>query len=106
MILAITSVGKWTYKYSLEKLIAQAKIIAGIPNFLLQHKRAVAKAKEAYVWPDGYEKSEGGFIIRFAYSLIWNGLNLQTIFFINILQVKNIIIRDKPQVYPYFLVFL
>ena len=42
----ITSDGKCTYRYSLVKHIKAARIIAGIPNYLLYSKITVAAENE------------------------------------------------------------
>ena len=51
---ARTSVGKWTYKYSLEKAIR-----AGIPQRRLWRKMMTAAVNPATECPDGNEKSLG-----------------------------------------------
>ena len=55
IIAAKTSLGKWTNKYSLEKVIRVARMIAIIPNFLSAYVIITALIVDAKVWPDGKE---------------------------------------------------
>ena len=52
----MTSVGKWTPRYILEKPTRMAKMRAGIPYCLGQQKNRIeATAKAAVVCPEGKE---------------------------------------------------
>lgn len=70
---ARTSVGKWTYKYSLEKAIRAARIRAGIPQRRLWRKMMTAAVNPATECPDGNEKSLGILINISISSLIQQG---------------------------------
>ena len=55
MVPTITSVGQCTNKYRRLKAMIAARMIAGIPNFLLRVRIAVATVKLTLECPDGNE---------------------------------------------------
>lgn len=104
---AITSVGKCTYKYSLENAINDAVIMAnGVSGFNLQSKTENAAANDEEVCPDGNEKSVGFCIIISAMAFNSNGRGRAVRFFNIIFENNKLNISDSAMTIPVLRCFL